>query len=390
MKVLFLSVIFVFSIVWLQAQSKIEWDETFGGAGNESANRIVEAADGGYFVLGYTESEGAGKKDAWLLKLNNNGEKLWDVTYGGEEDDELFDIIPFENGFALLGYTSSKGAGDEDYWLIITNSEGNTLWEKTYGGEKGDVGKQIIKGLDNNLVLIGESKSYSSGGRDIWYTCINPYLTGKDQGKILWKKNLGGTANEQLGLARFNKNDSLYYAAISTASFTNGGVDGWLTGITADRGSVKLKKNYGLKGFDFFNGFAFTSDSYAIACGSTVSKGQGLKDGWLLKLADDFDEEWDLAFGGSKNDEFINVHNVAKGYLAVGNTQSMGEGRTDIWLLKVDNKGNQLWETTFGDLKDDIVSSSIIDSKGNIIICGSTASKGEGLQDIWVIKASIK
>ena len=373
------------------SQYNIDWDEAYGGIKNEAANKLIPTKDGGYLVVGYTESQGSGKKDGWLIKVSKTGEQLWDVTYGGEKDDELFEVMEWGIGeFLLAGYTESKGAGDKDFWLIMVDKEGRQTWDTTYGGKDENIAKSMIKTQDGNLLICGESKSYSAGAKDIWLVNVDMKSQGKGFGKLLWKKNLGGTENDFPGMIRWNPNDSLYYIIASSASFSNGGNDAWFISVQQDKGAFKMKRNYGYKNYEYGHDFQFTSDSYAVFAGSTLTKGAGLMDGWIVKLADGFDEEYEKFYGGMKEDEFRNVFKTPKGYLAVGNTMSIGEGRYDMWLLGLDNKLEKVWEGNIGEQKDDKMMYSIMDADGNLIFCGSTYSKGNGAQDLWIGKVIIK
>ena len=102
------------------------WDKAFGGIEAEVANSIIQTEDGGYALAGYTESKGAGRYDAWAIKLDENGEMAWDKTFGGSNEDVARCIIQAEDGgYALAGYTESKGAGRYDAWAIKLDENGN-------------------------------------------------------------------------------------------------------------------------------------------------------------------------------------------------------------------------------------------------------------------------
>jgi hypothetical protein len=90
------------------------------------ANSIIQTKDRGYMVAGWTSSMGAGKTDVWIIKLNKRGDLVWDRTFGGSEDDEAHSIIQTEDGgYAVAGWTESKGAGNSDVWVIKLDENGN-------------------------------------------------------------------------------------------------------------------------------------------------------------------------------------------------------------------------------------------------------------------------
>ena len=121
--------IFAFCIDYALCENKSEniiWDKTFGGSQNDEVFSGIKTADGSCAVCGYTESKGAGGYDAWIAKLDENGEMVWDKTFGGSDEDVARCIIQAEDGgYVLAGYTESKGAGRYDAWVVKLDENGN-------------------------------------------------------------------------------------------------------------------------------------------------------------------------------------------------------------------------------------------------------------------------
>jgi hypothetical protein len=102
------------------------WDKTFGDKLEDSGSAVRETNDGGFVMTGYTQSHGLGWVDLWLLKIDSQGNTLWDKAYGGESTDVGIAMEEMSDGsFVLIGYTDSYGAGDCDAWLLKTDSMGN-------------------------------------------------------------------------------------------------------------------------------------------------------------------------------------------------------------------------------------------------------------------------
>ena len=119
-------VLISFCCIGYTAGEILTWDKAFGGIEAEVANSIIQTRDGGYALAGYTWSKGAGREDAWMIKLDENGEMAWDKTFGGSDEDVARCIIQAENGgYVLAGYTESKGAGKYDAWVIKLDEKGN-------------------------------------------------------------------------------------------------------------------------------------------------------------------------------------------------------------------------------------------------------------------------
>ncbi len=129
----------------------------------------IQTADGGYAFTGVVFS--AGKRDAWLIKTDSSGNMLWNKTYGGTGDDTGWALTQMDDGgYAIVGVTSSFGAGGADGWLFRTDSSGNMLWNKTYGGAGTEFLDHIIRTSDGGYALAGFTDSFGAGSTDLWLT----------------------------------------------------------------------------------------------------------------------------------------------------------------------------------------------------------------------------
>ena len=126
----------------------LTWDRTYGGSGYEEANSLIQTTDGGYAVAGWTQSKGAGEEDFWVIKLDEQGKMVWDRTYGGNGYDEAYSLIQTtDSGYAVAGPTNiSRGAGGTDFWVIKLDEQGNLI-----SGVEDPEAVVEIKGADKNL-----------------------------------------------------------------------------------------------------------------------------------------------------------------------------------------------------------------------------------------------
>lgn len=146
-----------------------QWNQTYGGTLDDFSFDSTLCDDGGFAFGGYTESFTAGGDDFWLIKTDATGDIQWNQTYGGTGDDTLYSLtICDEGGYALLGSTNSYGAGSSDFWLVRTNQDGDLHWDLTFGGSGADRGMDLVYTSDDGLVLTGYTSSYGSGGHDVW------------------------------------------------------------------------------------------------------------------------------------------------------------------------------------------------------------------------------
>ncbi len=254
------------------------WARTYGGIANDGAHSVQETNDSGFIVTGYTFSFGAGNSndDAYLIKTDFNGNILWSKTYGGTISDEGFSVQQTnDGGYIIAGSTNSFGAGSFDVFLIKTDINGNTLWTKTYGGMGDDIGRSVEQTSDGGYIVAGHTFSFGIGDRDI-------YLIKTDStGNALWTKTYGGMGiDEQWSVHQTN--DGGYIVGGATVSFGAGGSDVYLI-KTNTVGDTLWTKTYGGSFNDWGHSIQQTADRGYIIGGGTDNFGAGSTDVYLIK-----------------------------------------------------------------------------------------------------------
>jgi predicted secreted protein len=367
-----------------ELQPVLTWDRTYGGSGYDQANSIIQTADGGYAVAGVTESKGAGGEDFWVIKLDKQGNIVWDRTYGGSEDDFLWSILQTnDGGYAVAGWTNSKGAGGEDFWVIKLDKQGNIVWDRTYGGSEDDFLWSILQTNDGGYAVAGNTASKGAGGEDFWVIKLDK------QGNIVWDRTYGGSSYDIVN-SLIQTTDGGYAIAGDTASKGAGKVDTWV--IKLDKqGNIVWDRTYGGSEDDFLWSLIQTIDGGYAGAGVTESKGAGGEDLWVIKLDKQGNIVWDRTYGGSQ-DDFTNalIQTIDGGYAGAGVTESKGAGGEDFWVIKLDKQGNIVWDRTYGGRGNDRAYSMIQTTDGGYAIAGDTASKGAGGSDVWIIKLDEK
>jgi predicted secreted protein len=251
-----------FWLIKVNATGYMQWNKTYGGTGQDQALWMVQTNDGGYAMAGSTNSSGAGGMDFWLVKTNSTGDMQWNKTYGGAGNDFGFGLVQAsDGGYAIVGYTNSFGAGLNDDWLVKTDASGNMQWNKTYGGTAGEQAYTVYLTTDGGYVITGLTGSFGAGGFDAWLFKTDA------SGNMQWNKTYGGAGSEW-GLHAFQTADRGYVISGITTSFGAGNRDAWLIKTDAS-GNMLWNRTYG--GINSENPWCIVQASdggYAIAAGS--------------------------------------------------------------------------------------------------------------------------
>ena len=146
-----------------------QWHQSFGGSQSDKANHIQQTSDGGYIISGTTRSYGFGGSDIWLIKTGPTGLIEWNSYLGTTNNEHGGQVIEMpDGGFVLIGDRDLLGNGDSDIWLVKTNSVGDSLWTRSFGGPEPEHGYDIILNEDGGFTLLGSTESFGNGGADIW------------------------------------------------------------------------------------------------------------------------------------------------------------------------------------------------------------------------------
>ena len=315
----------------------LQWNVTYGGILDDSASDMIKTKDGGFALGGYSYSFGAGISDFWLVKINATGGLQWNKTYGDVGNDAALGLVQnSDDSFTLVGSTNSSGAGGMDFWLVKTNSNGLMLWNKTFGGTGDDYGYAIAQTSDGGYALVGSTTSYGAGNTDIWLVKTD------GSGNFLWSKTFGGAAAEN-AYCIVQSSDGGFAIGGVTSSSGAGSSDVYVI-KTDTAGTVQWSKTYGGSAGDYGLHIDQTSEGGFIVCGYANSFGAGGSDGYVIKLDSSGNIQWSKLYGGANNEAAYEIIQTSDGGYAVGiSTQSFGYGsavpaRRDFWLVRTDKE----------------------------------------------------
>jgi hypothetical protein len=381
MRKLLMFVLLVFLYCPAFAQEAL-WSRTYGGSSDEDFGwSVQQTTDGGYIVTGYTYSFGAGEGDVYLIKTDSLGDTLWTRTCGGSDREWGRSVQQTtDGGYIVVGSTRSFGAGEGDVYLIKTDSNGDTLWTRTYGGsDGGDGGGSVQQTTDEGYIVAGVTSSFGAGESDV-------YLIKTDSlGDTLWTRTYGGSG-EDCGRFVLQTKDGGYMVAGYTYSFGAGNRDVYLI-KTDPTGDTLWTRTYGGSGWDEGTSVQQTTDGGYVVAGRTDSFGVGYWAVYLIKTDSNGDTLWTRTYGGSSGDVSNSVQQTTDGgYIVAGETNSFGAGEDDVYLIKTDSLGDTLWTRTYGGSSWEQGSSVQQTTDGGYVVAGWTHSFGAGGGDFMLTK----
>lgn len=302
-------------LIKVDAQGSVEWEKTYDGY---LARSLQQTNDGGYIIVGNKDW------DVWVLKIDALGNHMWSRTYGGTSNEDGFSVKETPNGgYIIVGYTRSFGAGSNDIFIIRIDEQGDTLWSKTHGGDLCDIGYCVCVTSDSGFVITGETHSD--------HVCL---LKTDSQGDTVWASVFGGDNHDE-GQSVQQVTDGGYIVAGFTNSFGAGDHDMYLIKTDAN-GKLLWEETYGGERYDDAYSVMQTSDGGYIIGGYTSSFGKGYYSIYLIKTDAQGDTEWEKSIGGTGKDYGYSVQQTSDGgYIVAGSTGSYGEYIYDIWLLKI-------------------------------------------------------
>lgn len=420
-----LIILFILHFSFAVCQPSIQWQKSFGGAGTDNARYGVQTSDGGFIVVGQSNSTNGdltanyGAYDFWVTKLNSIGNLLWQKNYGGSADDIARCVKQTtDGGYLVFGDTYSNSNdvtgnhGGKDYWLIKLNSTGTLVWQKTFGGTGNESAKSIVLTNDGGIALFGYSGSNDGdvlgnhgGVSDYWLVKTD------GNGNIQWKSVYGGSDTEE-GDICVQTNDGGFILS-GTSMSNDGDVTGnhggfgdyWIV-KTNNTGVITWQKCFGGSGAELAREIIQTSDGNYLVAGYSdsndgdVTGNHGLQDYWVVKLTVSGGLIWQKSLGGTNSEWPYAVTETNLGtYVISGNSQSNNgdvtgnHGGWDYWIVNLSSSGSVLWQKSFGGSMNDESNFSVNQCTDNgLFITGRSNSNdgdvsgNQGSNDYWVVK----
>ncbi len=368
------------------AQTSSLWIKSYGDIYSDYARSVVETPDGGFAVAGSTGSFGAeGGSDAWLLKLDSDGNVLWQEAYRGTNADSIFSLDQtLDGGFVAAGISYSFGDSSfGDLWVLRLDTAGNVFWQRAYGGDGGDWARSVEETADGGFVVVGNTESLSLGAEalgdgNVWILKLDT------NGSIVRQKRYGTVGGSDYALSAQQTSDGGFVVAGVGGSFA--GPRGlWVFRIDANW-SIVWQRIYPAQG-STARSVRQTSDGGFIVVGQVLNSAVFLTSDYLvMRLDSDGNILWQKSYGAGADHVPNAVRQTSDGgFIIAGKTNSPpASGHYSPWLLKLDANGNISWSKVYSFPFADAVSVEQTSQGGLVAVAG--AASGIGSPDFVVMK----
>jgi len=413
MKRLYVSALSVGALMATYAQ-EVVWQKDIKSSTQDFLSQVTTTIDQQYLITGSsiqskelsTESKQNNGYDFHLVKLNQQGEEVWEKYFSGQNHDYLSAVVATQEGGFLVAGTSYSGKGldkkedskgGSDIWLIRLNEFGDELWQKTLGSASDEEARSVIQTTDFGFFVAGnvQNSSKGYGSKDVLIVRLDK--NGKELSQLI----LGGKGLDEIEKMVPTKDGGALLGMYSrsaaggskkTENYGEG--DYWLIKLNKD-GKLEWEKNYGGKGDDHVRTMALTSTGYLIGGESrserSGSKTVGIEEGtdlWLISLNERGEELWQKSYNFGNRDILMGtsvIHSAdgksSKGILLGGYTQAEGKIQPDdetFWMLYLDQDGNEKWRKYVkgeSRKREERLSDIRLNRDGSIVLAGTSAEE---------------
>ncbi len=407
-----------------QTPPDIQWQGCFGGSDADWATAIELTNDGGFITIGYALSDDGdvtynhGENDFWVMKFDAARTLQWQKSYGGAGTDWANDIEQADDGgYFMVGSSNSvdgdvTGAhGDLDIWVVRVDQEGALLWQRALGGSDQDRGMSILPTDDGGCIVAGETFSNNGnvsgnhGLYDAWVIKLDA------SGNVQWQNTLGGSGYDMARCIASTADGGSVIAGLTGSSngdvsANNGGLyDVWVVELDASGGLV-WERAIGGSDWDSAESIVLDDDNGFVIAGVTASTdgdvapgAHGGDDFWIVKLSATGDILWQHVLGGGAPDKAKCIHRTADGgFVATGQTASTdgdvvgNHGATDAWVVRLNGQGGLVWTRALGGSVSDHGYAICGTADGGCLIGGRTGSTDQdvsgnhGSDDFWLVE----
>lgn len=408
----------IFFSAWIPTfgQAPIEWVQSVGDTSNQGFHALFSTADGGVILTGYDYVNDY--SDVLLSKLDEDGVIEWSNTYGGTDSDIGFDVVQTsDGGYVIAGSSKSNNGipgtneGQQDAWVLKTNSTGTLQWSHVYGGCRYDEITSIATTIDGGFIVAGATTSptnniitSNAGKKDAWVMKLS------SQGSIDWSRTFGGSENDEAKDIKQTPDGGYIFAGSTWSNDIDvnnnaGFSDMWLVKL-AGNGNLQWSRTFGGVGEEHANSLDITSDGGYLLSGSSayliqsgIAPSVHHVDFAVTKVSSAGILNWSNVYGGTAIEQAYGGIEAANGEFIISGFSNSADGLvgnnlgfSDFWVLSLNNSGALNWSRNYGGQQNDCATSVTQTLDGGLAFAGRTWSSDNdvtsqgGADEAWVIK----
>jgi len=342
--------------------------KTIGGIWDEYGISMLQTENGDFVASGFSYTTETENEDFYLLKTDVNGNTIWSKTYGEQLLDWSYSVIETsDGGYLMCGESNTYGTGIYGALLVKTNNLGNLEWQKKYYGDYAAEGRAVLQPDDESFLFCGSTRVVNSFETDV-------FLVKTDlSGDTLWTRKFGGQARD-FAMSMVLSNDGGIVVCGGSKSFGNGVEDIYVVKTDLD-GNLIWEKTYGSHYYDTGVKIIQTQDGGYVICGPSTNSSTVFLNVILLRIDADGNEIWTKYFNDTDDVWGRSVAEIpGDGYVVCGAIRKPGADNIEVYLLKLDMDGNEEWTRKFGINENRINSGNEIVATldGGFAICGYT------------------
>lgn len=355
------------------------FEKRFGGRYEEFGKAIAVLEDG-FIIAGATASFGEGQLDVYVVRTDRFGNKRWSRTYGGRYEDIGEAILPQGDGFMLAGSTRSFGNKVQSVYAARITGNGDLMWENGYYSDKDDryAGKAMARINEGHVMIAGYEDHVKFFNAE-----VNCYLTAVEtNGQKKWQRYYGGGDVEEAN-SIIRVKDGYVFAGL-TDTWGHGDEDMYV--VKVDEGGKRIWHNaFGYEDKEVAHQIIATRDGGYIAVGTSNSDRRQSDQVYVVKMDAKGNKQWQHLYGGEDDEEGFGIVETGDGYVIAGSTESTKFRDMQVYLLKIDRVGNIFWQKTYGGPDDD-AAYAIAKTSDGFVVTGFTEGNTDQGKELYLLK----
>ncbi len=357
-------------IFYANGQYDFEWARTYGGDGEDKANSMVELANGDLLICGYQKRQ---EKHIWIIKVKPNGKTHFGKTYKTMPRSEANDLAIYkDSSIVLVGYCSEQDAFTSDLWMLRIDKNAEKLWDKTYGKDEDENAESVVITNDRCIVVAGMTKSTEFNDEDAWVIKVD------EEGELIWEKQFGGVEMDYAHDIIETFDNELIMCG-ETQSLGEEKSSLWVVKLSNEDGSEIWNKTFDIEKWNYGHSIMQASDSSAIyVAGYTRKKSLIDRNVVLIKLDNDGELIWQKSLDWGAWDEANSIHETYDNCIVVAGLTSKGNGQSsDFAVSKFDTDGNVLWTNIFERKSYDNANVVVETRDNSLVLAGASREEGK-------------